>query len=155
MFAAEGDTKAEGDVRGGRRYEGGRRYSGRNIEISACKEKTRAMNFDRFALAFLRRRDPSQHVPGIDVDATQDAHMAHLAAMHDAGVLLAAGPVIDQELRGTVIFTCSVDEARIHLEEDPAVQAGWFAVEVFEWMVPGGAIKFNSTVFPRSMKDAQ
>jgi hypothetical protein len=36
---------------------------------------------------------------------------------------------------------------------DPAVVAGWFDVTVIPWMVPGGALHFAPTLFPRSMAE--
>jgi uncharacterized protein len=39
------------------------------------------------------------------------------------------------------------------MERDPGVVAGRFAVRVVPWMVPGGAVAFASTRFPRSMAE--
>ena len=38
---------------------------------------------------------------------------------------------------------------------DPAVVAGRFDVTVAPWMVPGGAMTFSATTFPRSMADTE
>jgi hypothetical protein len=40
------------------------------------------------------------------------------------------------------------------MRADPAVEAGWYDVTVIPWMVPGGAMHFTSTTFPRSMAEA-
>ncbi len=85
----------------------------------------------------------------------QDAHLAHLAHLHESGVLLAAGPLSDPagELRGLSLLNVPPDEARRLKEEDEAVRAGAFSVRVMPWMIPAGAVSFTPTFFPRSMKD--
>jgi len=88
-------------------------------------------------------------------DALQDAHLAHLASLHDAGSLLAAGPLSDPtgQLRGLSILNVPVDEARRLKEADEAVRAGVFSVRVMPWMIPAGAMSFARTFFPRSIQD--
>ena len=64
-----------------------------------------AMEFDEFTISLL--------VSGLtpNSDALQDAHLAHLASLHDAGSLLAGGPLSDPvgELRGLSILNVPVD----------------------------------------------
>ncbi len=61
------------------------------------------MEFDRFSIALLVLC-PDR--PRLDKEAEaelQDAHMAHLADLHEAGYLLAAGPLLggsDEAFRG-------------------------------------------------------
>ena len=107
------------------------------------------MEFDGFTIALLVSG------PTPNSDALQDAHLAHLASLHDAGALLAAGPLSDPagELRGLSILNVGVDEARRLKEDDEAVRAGVFTVRVMPWQVPAGAISFSRTFFPRSMRD--
>jgi uncharacterized protein len=85
----------------------------------------------------------------------QDAHLAHLASLHEAGSLLAAGPLDDPagELRGLSILNVPVDEARRLKEADEAVRAGVFSVRVMPWRIPAGALTFSPTFFPRSIRD--
>ena len=87
--------------------------------------------------------------------AVQDAHLAHLADLHAAGVLLAAGPLADPEgrLRGLLILNVDLDEARALNALDPAVEAGVFLIETLPWLVPAGALNLSSTFFPRSVAD--
>jgi len=108
------------------------------------------MEFDEFTIALLVSG------PTPNSDALQDAHLAHLASLHDAGSLLAAGPLRDPagELRGLSILSVGVDEARRLKEADEAVRAGVFSVKVLPWMVPAGAIAFAQTRFPRSGAEA-
>lgn len=83
--------------------------------------------------------------------------MSHLADLHEAGVLVAAGPLLgdaDRSLRGMSLLTVEPEEARRLKEADPAVQAGLYEIQVFPWMVPSGAISFAPTTFPRSVAQA-
>ena len=107
------------------------------------------MDFDEFTIALLVSG------PTPNSDALQDAHLAHLASLHDAGSLLAAGPLRDPagELRGLSILNVDVDEARRLKEQDEAVRAGVFSLRIVPWQVPAGAMSFAPTFFPRSMGD--
>jgi uncharacterized protein len=109
------------------------------------------VEFDTFTVALL----VSGSRP--NTDELQDAHLAHLASLHDAGALLAAGPLGDpaRELRGLSILSVDVDEALRLKQEDPAVRAGVFELRVLPWQVPAGAMSFAPTFFPRSMGDVQ
>jgi uncharacterized protein YciI len=113
------------------------------------------MDFDRFSIAVLTTRRDGRTADDQDSGALQDAHMTHLANLHDDGHLLAAGPVGDSEIRGLLIFACGVEETRELLLADPAVRARRFNVTVAPWMVPGGAMAFFTTNFPRSMAETQ
>ncbi len=79
--------------------------------------------------------------------------MAHLADLHEAGHLLAAGPLFDDQYRGFSILGVSPEAAREMCEADPAVRGGKYEVKVSAWMVPGGTMTFSPTAFPRSMRD--
>jgi uncharacterized protein YciI len=107
------------------------------------------MAFDEYTISLL----VSGATP--NSDALQDAHLAHLADLHDAGSLLAAGPLSDPtgELRGLSILNVPVDEARRLKEDDDAVRAGVFTVRVMPWRIPAGAMSFSHTFFPRSIRD--
>ncbi len=87
--------------------------------------------------------------------ALQDAHIAYLADLHEAGYLLAAGPLFDDEFRGLSILNVDPERARELKEQDPAVRAGRFSAKVISWMVPRGAIGFSRTRFPRLMAEAE
>jgi len=112
------------------------------------------MEFDRFSIALLVKRTDAPELDDAQANALQDAHMAHLADLHEAGHLLAAGPLQDPELRGLSILNVGVEEARTLKESDPAVKAGVYSVKVIPWIVPGGAVAFSPTRFPRSMAEA-
>jgi uncharacterized protein len=51
------------------------------------------MNFDHFTIGLLILNPNGPHLTEEEADALQDAHMSHLAKLHDDGILLAAGPL--------------------------------------------------------------
>jgi len=115
------------------------------------------MNFDQFTVALLIHRDDAPVLDENAENALQDAHMAHLADLHEAGHLLAAGPLLGEPgraYRGLSILAVDPDRARALKEQDPAVRAGRYRVECLPWLVPAGAVRFSGTRFPRSMAEA-
>jgi uncharacterized protein YciI len=118
------------------------------------------MNFDRFTVSLLTLRADAPVLDEAALDALQDEHMAHLADLHDEGLLLAAGPLPgeeDRHFRGLSIWAPEVDTVRELLAEhpDPAVAAGRFEVTVMPWLVPSGAVHFTRTRLPRSMLEVR
>jgi uncharacterized protein YciI len=115
------------------------------------------VQFDRYTVVLLLT---PPNPPRLDDDATnalQDAHLNHLAELHEAGHLLAAGPLPGEpgrRFRGISLFRGEPDEVRELAERDPAVRAGWFELEVLPWLVPAGAISFSSTRFPHAAAEA-
>jgi uncharacterized protein YciI len=116
------------------------------------------MDFDRFTVVMLVT---PANPPELDDEAAgelQDRHLAFLAQLHDAGHLLAAGPAGNpdqkRQIRGISLFRGDSAESRALAEQDPAVQAGVFELEVMPWMMPAGALRFSQTRFPRSAADA-
>ncbi len=114
------------------------------------------MEFDRFTIALLVRRSDAPKFDSNTEDRLQDAHLAHLAQLHDGGPLLAAGPVLsglDGSIRGLCIFRGSPEELRAHAATDPWVQAGYLEYQFYPWVVPAGAVQFSHTRFPRSSSE--
>jgi uncharacterized protein len=108
-------------------------------------------------VALLIRRDDAPELDQDTENALQDAHMTHLADLHQAGHLLAAGPPPgepDRAFPGLSILAAEPDKAREPKEQDPAVRAGLFRVRYLPWLVPAGAVTFTRTRFPRSMAEA-
>ena len=112
------------------------------------------MEFDHLTVTLLVLKPDAPKLDEEAAAALQDAHMAHVADLHESGHLLAAGPLSDEKFRGLSILRVDVHEARRLREGDPAVQAGRYSVEVMPWMVPAGAMSFTSTRFPRSLAEA-
>jgi uncharacterized protein len=114
------------------------------------------VQFDHFTITLLLLRPDAPQLSEAAENALQDAHMAHLAALHEAGWLLAAGPLLgDERFRGLSILNVDPERARELKEADPAVRAGRFAVKVLPWMVPVGAMTFSPTHFPHSIAEAR
>jgi uncharacterized protein len=106
-----------------------------------------------FTIVFFVGREDAPAQSEADEAATQDAHLAHLALLHDAGELIVAGPLRDPagRLRGISIFDCGPEQARAHLELDPAVLAGWFSLEVVPWLAPRDDVeRLSPRRLPRS-----
>jgi uncharacterized protein YciI len=115
------------------------------------------MQFDRFTITLLVLRPDAPEFDQATADALQDAHMAHLAELHEAGHLLAAGPLLgdpDRRFRGLSILNVDPERARDLKEEDPAVKAGLYSIEAYPWIVPAGAMAFSPARFPRGMAEA-
>ena len=115
------------------------------------------MDFDRYTVVLLVTPDDPPQLSEEEADRLQDAHLSHLAELHDRGVLLAAGPLGEPSgkryYRGLSILRCEPDEALRLKGDDPAVQAGVFDLIAMPWMLPAGAIQFTPTSFPRSTDD--
>jgi uncharacterized protein YciI len=115
------------------------------------------MDFDRYTVVLLLTPDDPPQLSDEERDRLQDAHLSHLADLHDQGVLLAAGPVGDpssrRHYRGLSILRCEPDEALRLKGDDPAIQAGIFEMVAMPWMLPAGAMHFTPTTFPRSTDD--
>jgi uncharacterized protein len=115
------------------------------------------MDFDRYTVVLLLTPEDPPQLSEEEADRLQDAHLSHLADLHDRGVLLAAGPVGDpgsrRYYRGLSILRCEPDEALRLKGEDPAVRAGVFEIVAMPWMLPAGAMHFTPTTFPRSTYD--
>jgi len=111
------------------------------------------LEFDRYTIALLILQPDAPQLDEEAAAALQDAHLAHLADLHEAGHLLAAGPLSDEKFRGLSILNVDPERARELKEKDPAVEIGRFSVKVIPWMLPAGAISFSRTRFPRSVAD--
>jgi uncharacterized protein YciI len=112
---------------------------------------------EHYTLALLYLRDDTPELSEQEEDALQDAHMAHLSALHDRGELLAAGPVLgspDRRLRGFGIYRGTVDEVRSLTATDPGVLGGRYRSEIHPWMTPVGLIDFRHGRLPASMAEA-
>jgi uncharacterized protein YciI len=114
------------------------------------------MDYDRFTITLLVLREDAPEFTRDEEDVLQDAHLAHLADLHEAGYLLAAGPLFDggTPLRGLAILNVGVEDARALKEGDPAVRAGKYRIIALPWMVPGRAMTFAPARFPRSVAEA-
>jgi uncharacterized protein YciI len=115
------------------------------------------MQFDSLTLLVLTRPPDAPSLSDEEQAKLQDGHLAHLAALHEAGHLVAAGPLLvgdGEPLRGIGLFTVAPDRAAELMAQDPSVQAGWLAARVETWLCPAGAMSFSPTRFPSSVAEA-
>jgi uncharacterized protein len=115
------------------------------------------MRFDRYTVILLTLRPDAPVMTDEDAAELQDRHLAHGADLQDRGLILARGPLTEQDderLRGFSIWSVDPSTAREHAESDPAVRAGRLAVVVMTWMMPAGNIQFARVRAPRSVAEA-
>src|SRR2546427_7661365 len=97
------------------------------------------MEFDKFSIALLVLRPDRPHLDQKAEAELQDAHMAHLADLHEAGYLLAAGPLLggsDEAFCGLTILKVVPGKSRLFKGEDPAVRGGRFFVQILPLVSP-------------------
>jgi uncharacterized protein YciI len=111
------------------------------------------VQFDQFTVVLLNLRPDAPVHSEEEADALQDAHLAHLSGLHEAGHMLAAGPFGHDTIRGMCIYRTDVEQTRAFCEQDPAVLAGRFSTTVIPWMVPSGVIAFPPASLPSSMEE--
>jgi uncharacterized protein len=102
------------------------------------------VEFDRFTFVLLRRGPRALEMTQEEIDRAQAAHLAHLDAMRQRGVLVAAGPFEDQgdeTKRGICIYRTDLEETRRLAAQDPSVQAGRLAIEAMTWLTLKGELE--------------
>jgi uncharacterized protein YciI len=115
------------------------------------------MQFDRHTLVLLVLRPDAPELTDDEAAELQDRHLAYRADLRERGLLLAGGPLVEQDderLRSVGIMACDPETARRLSGEDPAVQAGRLAAVVTTWMVPAGNVHFERVPAPRSLGEA-
>ncbi|TCC58032.1 hypothetical protein E0H73_27195 [Kribbella pittospori] len=115
------------------------------------------MRFDRYTVTLLTLRPDAPVMTDDEAAALQDRHLAHGADLQERGLILARGPLTDQDderYRGFSIWSVDAATARAQVEADPAVLAGRLAVDVMTWMMPAGNLQFVKVRPPRSIAEA-
>jgi uncharacterized protein YciI len=101
--------------------------------------------FDVRTIVYLRRGTGPPDLGEQESTALHHAHLAYLANLVERGIIAANGPLLDQSdetMRGMSVYTVDAAEARRLAEQDPAVLAGRFRVDVARWAVAAGRIAF-------------
>ena len=115
------------------------------------------MKFDRYTVILLTLRPDAPVMTDEQAAELQDRHLAHGADLQERGLVLARGPLTDQDderYRGYSIWSVDQETARAHAAADPAVRIGRLAVNVMTWMMPAGNIEFHKVRPPRSIAEA-
>ena len=87
-----------------------------------------------YVMAFLKA-GPNRDQDTESAEAMQAAHMANIKKMAEEGILILAGPFLDEgELRGIYLFDVeTIEEAEALTASDPAIQAGRLSMELHPW----------------------
>src|SRR4030042_4426934 len=91
----------------------------------------------------LYKAGPNRNQPPEEADKIQLEHLRYLFQLKAEGKLLLNGPIIDDpELKGIAIFnTTDKEEVKRFADGDPAVKAGRFVYEIYEWFgLPGDCL---------------
>jgi uncharacterized protein len=113
------------------------------------------MEFEQYTVALLVTGAEPPELTDAEAVELQNAHMSHLADLHEAGHLLAAGPVAGGGVRGLSILAVPPEQALELKQADPAVRAGVFDVQVLAWRTPAGLVSFTPGRLPRSVAEAR
>jgi hypothetical protein len=114
------------------------------------------MRFDSYTVTLLIQRPDAPALSDEESAALQDRHLDYGATLQDQGLILARGPLADQDdprLRGCTVWSVDVATARELESQDPAVLAGRFAVQVMTWRTPAGNLSFGKVRAPHSVAD--
>jgi uncharacterized protein YciI len=101
------------------------------------------MELAGYSFVLLKRGPRASEFSNDELGVLQEQHLAHLAAMHEQGHLVVAGPFSDQPdetLRGFCLYRTDLEETRRLAESDPSVQAGRMAVDVMAWWTAPGTL---------------
>ena len=115
------------------------------------------MRFDRYTVILLTLRPDPPVLTDEQATELQNRHLAHGADLQERGLILARGPLTDQDderFRGFSVWSVDQATARAHAEADPAVQAGRLAVSVMTWLMPAGNLSFAKVRPPHSLAEA-
>lgn len=98
----------------------------------------------RYVFAILKT-GPNRPDNADDAAELQRAHMNNINRLAEEGLLVMAGPFLDNsEMRGVFLFNVSTtEEARELTESDPAVQAGSLVMELYPWYGSAALMKIN------------
>jgi uncharacterized protein len=103
---------------------------------------------ERFSFVLLRRPEGAPEYSDERLEELQEQHIAHLASLHERGVLLLAGPFgdrTDESLRGLCVFSLGLDETRELMSQDPSVRAGRMVPDVMSWWTARGSLPASAS----------
>ena len=103
--------------------------------VLAKKLKADARGMRMYVLVILKSGEKKYTDKAVQ-DSLFKGHMDNIKRLADAGMLSVAGPLEknDKNYRGIFVFNVNtIDEAKKLVDTDPAVKAGIFAYDAFEW----------------------
>lgn len=98
----------------------------------------------KYVMAFLKA-GPNRNRTKQEAEELQRAHMDNIIRMAEEGVLVLAGPFLDDtEIRGIYVFNVTtVEEAEKLTNTDPAVKAGSLVMELHPWYGSAALMEVN------------
>ena len=98
----------------------------------------------RYVMAFLKR-GPNRDIPQDSAARLQQAHLANIIRMAEAGQLVMAGPFLDTgSVRGIYIFDVkTTEEAEALTNTDPAIKAGSLMMDLRPWYGPAALLEIS------------
>lgn len=98
----------------------------------------------KYVMAMLYKGDNRDRSPE-EAQKLQAAHMANISRMADDGLLVLAGPMLDDgDLRGIYVFAVeTVEEAKSLTNSDPAIRAGSLRMELHPWYGSAAVVAIN------------
>lgn len=98
----------------------------------------------KYVMAYLKV-GPNRTNDKEDAAKLQRAHMDNITRMAEEGVLVVAGPFMDDgDIRGIYIFAVeTLEEAEKLTSSDPAIQAGSLVMELHQWYGSAALMKVN------------
>jgi uncharacterized protein len=98
------------------------------------------MPMAQYTFGLLRRGPSWTPERNARTDSIQAGHMANIGRMHEAGILLAAGPFAGGgDWRGIFIFRAdSLHRVREMAAGDPAISSGRLVLDLYPWYAPAG-----------------
>lgn len=93
----------------------------------------------------LLKEGPNRDQTEEEAKELQRAHLDNIIRLADEGVLVLAGPYLDDtELKGIYIFDVkTIEEAKALTESDPAIKAGRLIMELHPWYGSAGVMEVN------------
>jgi uncharacterized protein YciI len=116
------------------------------------------MKFDSYTVSLLLLRPDAPQLAEAEANALQDRHLDHGATLQDQGLILARGPLVEQDdprMRGFTVWSVDQQAARQLANQDPGVLEGRFEVQVMTWLMPAGNLSFGTVKAPHSIADAR
>jgi len=98
----------------------------------------------KYVMAFLKR-GTNLNQDSATVARLQRAHLDNIGRLADEGVLVLAGPFLDDgDIRGIYIFNVTtLEEAQKLTETDPAIKAGRLVMELYPWYGSAALMEVN------------
>lgn len=105
------------------------------------KEKIEEGEMKTYIMVFLKE-GPTRNQSKEVAEKIQKEHLAHLSSMYQEGMLIMAGPFQDEsKIKGILILNLEVlEEAKVRVEEDPAIKAGRLTAEYHLWYTKSGTV---------------